>query len=175
MTFHSRQPNCVGRVSRKADAGAFKFTSQIAPPICTTPFTKCEKSDAIIFNPQCKRTVVCYRFKPRHAVPLDFTRFLRLANRSPKLARSPARWSRNDRDTTGKTSGEMSRTRPRSLPTMASQRHRRSRWTNREMIRKQLTTHRICLRNSHATTKATSRKMTHLNLTVTSNHDIQKL
>jgi hypothetical protein len=43
------------------------------------------------------------------ALPLSRAKVSRLANGSPELVRSPARWSRNVRDTTGKTSGEMSR------------------------------------------------------------------
>ncbi|HEV2330737.1 MAG TPA: hypothetical protein VGY56_18305 [Verrucomicrobiae bacterium] len=43
------------------------------------------------------------------ALSLSRAKVLRLASGSPELVRSPARWSRNVRDTTGKTSGEMSR------------------------------------------------------------------
>ena len=49
---------------------------------------------------------VCWKVE---ALPLVSTRILRLANSSPKIARSPARRSRDGRETSGKKSGEMSR------------------------------------------------------------------
>jgi hypothetical protein len=48
-------------------------------------------------------------FKREEALPLVSTRFLRLANSSPKTARSPARRSRDGREMSGKKSGEISR------------------------------------------------------------------
>ena len=45
----------------------------------------------------------------KQALPLSFVRFLRLANGSSKNRRSPARRSRNGRESSGKTSGQMSR------------------------------------------------------------------
>lgn len=45
----------------------------------------------------------------KQALPLNFVRFLRLAKNSPMVAQSPARWSRDGRETSGKKSGEMSR------------------------------------------------------------------
>jgi hypothetical protein len=56
--------------------------------------------------------VVCYRFKGGQALPLVKTRFLQLANSSPKTARSPARRSRDGRATSGKKSGAISAQRP---------------------------------------------------------------
>ena len=67
------------------------------------------KLDATIFKSRCSRTVVCYRLDRVQALPLVWTRFLRLANSSPKTARSPARRSRDGRATSGKTTGEISR------------------------------------------------------------------
>jgi hypothetical protein len=49
-----------------------------------------------------------WSFYTREALPLVKTRFLRLANSSPKTARSPARWSRDSRATSGKTSDAIS-------------------------------------------------------------------
>ena len=72
-------------------------------------FTKRVKTDATIFKSRCSRTVVCYRFNRVEALPLVSTRILRLANISPKIARSPARRSRDGREPSGKKSGEMSR------------------------------------------------------------------
>jgi hypothetical protein len=50
-----------------------------------------------------------WSFYTREALPLVWTRFLRLAHISPMVARSPARRSRDGRATSGKTTGEISR------------------------------------------------------------------
>ena len=52
----------------------------------------------------------------KQALPLVSTRFLRLANRSPMIQRSPARWTRDWRATSGKIAGEMSRVISAQLP-----------------------------------------------------------
>ncbi len=108
-TFHPRRSDCGRRVHKKANASALNFTSQIASSICTVMFTKHVKPDATIFKSRCSRTVLCYRFDRVEALPLVKTRFFRLAKISPMAARSPARRSRDERETTGKKSGEMSR------------------------------------------------------------------
>ena len=108
-TFHSRQSDRARRTRKNENTSTFNFTSQIAPSICTVMFTKREKSNATIFKSRCSRTVLCYRFDRVEALPLVSTRFLRLANSSPKTARSPARRSRDVREISGKKSGEMSR------------------------------------------------------------------
>lgn len=109
MTFRSPQPSCARRVCKQASADTFNFTSQIASSIFAVAFTKRVKLDATIFGSRCSRTVVGYRLDRVQALPLSRAKVLQLANGSPKTARSPARWSRNVRDATGKTSGEMSR------------------------------------------------------------------
>jgi len=109
MIFYSPQPSCARRIQRKANADTFNFTPQIASAICVIAFTKRVKPDTTIFGSRCSRTVIGYRLDRGHALLLVRTRFLRLANGSPELVRSPTRWSRNVRDATGKTSGEMSR------------------------------------------------------------------
>ena len=109
MTFHTPQPSCARRVGKQAIAGMFNFTSQIASSIYAVTFTKRVKSDAAIFGSRCSRTVVGYRLDRVQALPLSRAKVSRLANGSLKLVWSPARWSRNVRDATGKTSGEMSR------------------------------------------------------------------
>ena len=108
-TFHSRQTDCDRRARKNENTGPLNFTSQIAPSICTVRHTKRVKSNATIFKSRCSRTVLCYRFDRVEALPLVSTRILRLANSSPKIARSPARRSRDGRETSGKKSGEMSR------------------------------------------------------------------
>jgi hypothetical protein len=107
-TFHPRHSDCGRRVHKKANASAFNFTSQIPPSIYAVMHTKHDKRGATIFKSRCSRMVLCYRFDKVEALPLVSTRFLRLAHISPKTARSPARWARDGRKTSGKKSGEMS-------------------------------------------------------------------
>jgi hypothetical protein len=109
ITFHSRQPDCDRHARKDENADTVNFTSQIASLICTATFTKRVKPAATIFKSRCSRTVVCYRFDRVEALPLVWTRFLRLANSSPKTARSPARRPGDGRETSGKKSGEISR------------------------------------------------------------------
>ena len=108
-TFHLRQPDRGRRVRKNANADTFNFKAQIPPSICAVMHTKHDKSDATIFKSLCKRTVVSKCFYTREALPLVRTRFLRLANSSPKTARSPARRSRDGRATSGKATGKISR------------------------------------------------------------------
>ena len=108
ITFHSQQSDCARRPRKNENAATFNFASQIASSICAVMFTKRVKHDATIFKSRCSRTVVCYRLNRVQALPLVSTRFLRLAHISPKTARSPARWARDGRKTSGKKSGEMS-------------------------------------------------------------------
>ena len=108
-TFHSRQSGDARRTRKKENADMFNFASQIPPSICAVMFTEHDKSDATIFKSLCKRKVVSKCFYTREALPLVRTRFLRLANSSPKTARSPARRSRDGRATSGKATGKISR------------------------------------------------------------------
>ena len=108
-TFHPRQSDCGRRVHKKANASALNITSQITSSICTVRHTKRVKTNATLFKSRCSRTVLCYRFDRVEALPLVSTRFLRLAYSSPKLARSPARRSRDGREPADKKSGEISR------------------------------------------------------------------
>ncbi len=108
-TFDSRQSGDAMSTRKSSNASTFNFTSQIASSICTVVFTKRVKSDAIIFTSRCSRLSLIYHFRHGQALPLSRAKVSRLANNSPELVRSPARWSRNVRDATGKTSGEMSR------------------------------------------------------------------
>jgi hypothetical protein len=88
--------------------GHVHFALKIAPSICMVRFTKRGKPGATMFNPWCKSTVVGYRLYGVQALPLVWTRILRLANSSATIARSPARRPRDGRATSGKTSGEIS-------------------------------------------------------------------
>jgi hypothetical protein len=173
ITFHSRQPDCDRGARKNKNSDTVNFTSQIASLICTATFTNRVELGATIFKSRCSRTVLCYRFDRVEALPLVWTRFLRLAKSSPKLARSPARRSRDGRATFGKKSGEMSRSLPHYFPAMAGQwqmRCRRlsarvTRETTRNMARNARTAGRA---TGNATTHEPSRKTTRQNIFVTS-------
>ena len=107
-TFHSRQLGDARRTRKNENADTFNFASQIAPPICAVMHMEHDKSDATIFKSLCKRTAVSKCFYRVEALPLVWTRFLRLANNSPKTARSPARRSRDGCEASGKKFGEIS-------------------------------------------------------------------
>jgi len=108
-TFHSRQSDYVRHVHKNEHVDMISFTLQIASSICTVAFTKCEKFDAMIFTSRSSRSSPICDFRHGHALLLSQAKVLRLANGSSKLVRSPARWACDIRDTTDKTSGEMSR------------------------------------------------------------------
>jgi hypothetical protein len=148
IIFHSRQSDCVRHAHINENASTFNFTSQIAPSICTFTFTKCVELDATIFKSRCSRTVVCYRFDRVEALPLNFVRFFRLANSSPMIQRSPARRSRNVREPSGKTSGEMSRSLPHNFLAIAGQRQSQCRRISARAIRE--ITRKLAI-NGHAT------------------------
>jgi hypothetical protein len=107
IIFHPRQSDCARRTCKNENAGTLNFTSQIASSIYTVAFAKCEKSDAIIFTSRRSRLSLICNFRQGQALPLSFVRFLRLANGSSKNRRSPARRSRNGRESSSERSGEM--------------------------------------------------------------------
>ena len=108
-TFHSRQSGNARRTRKNVNTGTLNFTSQIPPSICAVMFTEHDKSSATIFKSLCSCKSLDSHFIQKEALPLVKTRFLRLANSSPKTARSPARLSRDSRETSGGTTGEISR------------------------------------------------------------------
>ncbi len=114
--FHFQKPDCGRRVHKKANADTFNFTSQIPPPNLHSHGHEARKIMGNNFSSWCNRKVQCYRLNEVQALPLVSTRFLRLAYSSPKLARSPARRSRDVRETSGKKSGEMSHVISAQLP-----------------------------------------------------------
>jgi len=168
ITFHSRQSDCARRARKNENAGTFNFISQIASSICTVAFTKCEKSDATIFTSRCSRTTMCYRLYTKQALPLVKTRFLRLANSSPKTARSPARRSRDGREPSGKKSGECLESYPRNVSAMAGQWQRQCHRTSVKTTCKT-----TCLAADLAA-PCPRRKLAR-RLASNPNHDIQKL
>jgi|GEM_PF-1019044 len=157
IAFHSHQSGFARHACKNEYVGTFNFTSQIAASIYTVTFTKRVKTDASIFKSRCSRTVVCYRFDRVQALPLNFVRFLRLAINSSKFQQSPARRSRNDREPSGKKSGEMSRPLPHNFPSIAGQWQMPCRRISSRVTRE---TTRNIARNGHATDSATSREST---------------
>jgi hypothetical protein len=87
-----------------ANAATFNFT----PPNSHSHVHEARKIWCNHFQRALQEHVNEWSFYTREALPLNFVRFLRLANSSPKIARSPARRSRDGRETPGKKSGEMS-------------------------------------------------------------------
>jgi hypothetical protein len=109
ITFDSLQSDCARQVHKNEYSTTVNFASQIALLICTVAFKKCEKFGAIIFTSRRSRLSLVGNFRQGYALPLSFVRFLRLANGSSKNRRSPARRSRNGRESSRETSSEMSR------------------------------------------------------------------
>ena len=107
-TFHSRQSDCGRGVRKNANASTF----QIHVTNCTTKLRaqvhEARKIQCNNFSSWCNHKVQCYRFNEVQAEPLSRAKVLRLANGSPELVRNPARWPRDVRETSGKTSGEIS-------------------------------------------------------------------
>jgi len=126
IIFHPRQSDCARRACKNEKSVTFNFTSRIASSICTVAFTKCEKFGATIFTSRRSRLSLVCIFRQGQALPLSFVRFLRLANGSSKIARSPARRSRDVHATSGKFSGKMSCAFPCNFPAMTGQRQMQS-------------------------------------------------
>jgi hypothetical protein len=109
ITFHSRQSDSARRARKNENASKF----QIHVTNCTTKshghVHEAQKIQCNNVSSWCNHKVQCYRFNEVQALPLVRTRFLRLANSSPKTARSPARRSSDSRETSGRTTGEISR------------------------------------------------------------------
>jgi len=194
-TFYSRQSDGGERLRKNASANRSNFAPRIPPANLHRPVHEARK----IRCNKVQDTVQAYAagliFYAEQALPLVWTRFFRLAKSSPKLARSPARRSRDGRETSGKKSGEMSRVisaqRPGNGRTVANAMLPNIRQDGsqdnlpcaglvpqcpRRKLARQLA---ICPRNSRAavrvTANATSRKRLVGIPTAAFNHDIQKL
>jgi hypothetical protein len=190
-TFHSRQSDWRRRVRKKANAS----TLQISVTNCPTKLhghvhegRKIQRNNvsSMVQKHGCK-----YCFYAEQALPLNKTRILRLAQISPLDTRSPARRPRDGRETSGKTSGEISRRKSESCPgngravatamppnvwQVNSQGNLRCTGYGRAMSAPETceTTRNTVTRQpcaSRATVTTTPRKTTCSNL----NHDIQKL
>ena len=189
--FHSRQSDCGRRVHQKADANAF----QIHVTNCTTKLhSQVHEGRKIVcgkFQGAVQEHVNEWSFYTREALPLVKTRFLRLAQISPMIARSPARRPRDEREISGKTSAGISRAISAQLPgngraaatatppnvhQVGSQDNSHCTGNGRAMAALETcettrNTGTQLPRHNRATVGVTSRKTTRSNL----NHDIQKL
>ena len=185
ITFHSRQSDCDRRARKNENSDTVNFTSQIASLICTATFTNRVKLGATIFKSRCSHTVLCYRFDRVEALPLVKTRFLRLANFSPKSARSPARRSRDGRETSGKKSGEMSRVisaqRPGNGRTVATAMPPNVRRDDSQdnlpcaRLGRAMSAPETCETTRNLAAQQPQHRKTRRNSVVNFNHDIQKL
>jgi hypothetical protein len=190
-TFHSRQSDWRRRVRKKANAStlqirATNYTTKLHAHVHEARKVVCNKIQSVV-----QEHVTELEFYTREALPLVKTRILRLAQISPLDMRSPARRPRDGRETSGKTSGEISRRKSESCPgngravatamppnvwQVNSQGNLRCTGYGRAMSAPETceTTRNTVTRQpcaSRATVTTTPRKTTCSNL----NHDIQKL
>ncbi len=142
IIFHSQQSDCARCHRKNENAATFNFTSQIAP---SNLHGHVHEARTIVMQQFSSRSAVARHvncpFIAKQALPLNFVRFLRLAIRSPKIQRSPARRSRNVRETSGKKSGEMSRSLPHNVPAMAGQWQSQCRRMSARVTRKTTSQH----------------------------------
>jgi hypothetical protein len=101
-TFHTQQLDCGRGVQKKANAATFKFT----PPNLHSHRHEARKIRCNNVQRTVQAHIVNLSFFTSQALPLVKARFLRLANSSPKTARSPARRSRDSRATSGGISAQ---------------------------------------------------------------------
>ena len=134
--FDSRQSDCGRGVCKNANAS----TLQIHVTNCTTKLRgyvhEAEKIQCNNVSGTVQEHVTELEFYTSQALPLVSTRFFRLANSSPKTARSPARRSRDSRETTGKTTGKISRVMSAQVPGNGRQWQRQCRRMAGRMTRK---------------------------------------
>ncbi len=182
-----KPPSSLTRQTGSGTSGRLKDQ-----PAGERPRERLVEHGATIFKSLCKRMAVSKCFYRVEALPLVWTRILRLAQISPLDARSPARRPRDDREISGKTSGEISRRKtalcadngravttatPSNVRQVGSQDNSRCAAVIQAVVAPGTcgTTSKRQQRNSRATVRvtvrATSRKTTCSNL----NHDIQKL
>ena len=115
-TFHPQQFDRGQCAHQKAGTSALQInvtncTAKLRAQVHDARKIQCNNVSSVVQKHDCK-----YCFYAKQALPLVKTRFLRLANSSPKTARSPARWSRDSRELSGKTSGGISCAMSAQLP-----------------------------------------------------------
>jgi hypothetical protein len=119
-TFHPQQFDHSHCVHQKTGTSALQITATN----CTAKLRSyVHAAGKIVCNNRqeaAQERIVEILFWTEQALPLVRTRILRLAKISPIVARSPARRSRDGRETSGKKSGIMSRVYPRNGPPAAT-------------------------------------------------------
>src|ERR1700690_3465241 len=110
--FHPQQSDRSRCCRRNANGNALKSratncTTKLHAHIHEARKVQCNSIESTV-----QAHIIELSFYAEQALPLVKTRFLRLANSSPKTARSPARRSRDGREISGKTSGAISAQRP---------------------------------------------------------------
>jgi len=108
-TFHPQQSDCGRRVQKMAHTSTHEIHVTNCPTKLHSHGHEARKNVCSKFQGTVQEHVNEWSFYTREALPLSRAKVLRLANGSPELARSPVRWSRDDREPSGKKSGEMSR------------------------------------------------------------------
>ena len=109
ITFNPRQSDCARRARKNESAGTLQIHVTNCAAKLHSHFHAARKTVHNNLSSAGQEHVMKLFLYAKQALPLNFVRFLRLANSSPKIARSPARRSRDGRETSGKKSGETSR------------------------------------------------------------------
>ena len=108
-TFRPQQSGRVRCASKKAYAGKLQIRVTNCAAKLHSHFHEARKIVCNNLSSAVQAHVMELPLYAEQALPLVKTRFLRLANSSPKTARNPARRSRDGRATSGRTTGEISR------------------------------------------------------------------
>ena len=167
-TFRPQQSGRVRFASKKAYAGTFQIHVTNCPAKLHSHFHEARKIGCNNLSSAVQAHVMELPLYAKQALPLVKTKFLRLANSSPKTARSPARRSRDGREPSGKKYGECLESYPRNVSAMAGQWQRQCRRTSVKMTCKT-----TCLA-ADANAPCPRRKLAR-RLASNLNHDVQKL
>jgi hypothetical protein len=115
-TFHPQPSDCGRRARRKADTNVLQIHVTNCAAKLHGPLHEARKIRCNNFQGAEQAHVTEWSFYPSHALPLPRARILRLAQISPMDVRSPARRPNNGRETSDKTSGELSRDKVAQFP-----------------------------------------------------------
>jgi hypothetical protein len=121
ITFNPRQSDCARRARNNESAGTLQIHVTNCAAKLHSHFHAARKTVHNNLSSAGQAHVMKLFLYAKQALPLVKTRFLRLANSSPKTARSPARRSRDGREPSGKKSGECLESYPRNVSAMAGQ------------------------------------------------------
>jgi hypothetical protein len=114
--FHPQQSDRGRRVRKNANVSTFQIhvtncTTKLRAQVHEARKIQCNNAQGTV-----QAHIIELSFYAEQALPLVQTRILRLAQISPLDTRSPARRPRDGRETSGKTSGEISRRKSESCP-----------------------------------------------------------